>query len=212
MKVENKNFQSVLMNVIHEIESMEYKSHDPYDLLGSGPILWLRSRKSKTLNALTTKEPSRKEQIVRSIVAPIYQNTNIWKLYRMMFRIQPVQHPKTMGLMLQAYLALYKTSSKKKYLAQAKVCASWLMTNFDQRGFKNYCWGLPYIWPSDDHIPRFGPQSTLSAVNGLGFVSLYEATKDVIYLEVAQSTCEFYLKHLRIDRTQLNKWAFSYLS
>ena len=210
MTCEFSNEENILINLINEVERMNYKSHDPYDLLGSGPIVWLRSKNSKTLNAITAKEPSRKEKIIRSLVSPVYQNTHIWKLYRFMFRIQPVQHPKTMGLMLQSYINIYNYSHEEEYLKKAKICANWLMTNCDQHSFGYYCWGLPYVWPSDDHIPCFGPQSTLSAVNGLGFIDLYEITKNKKYLNVAQSVCEFYIKHLRIDKINRNKWAFSY--
>lgn len=204
------DIRRVVGQVIGEIERMEYRSHDPYDLLGSGPIVWLRSRKSKALSAITSKEPSRKEKVIRVVVAPIYQSTLTWTLYRQVFGIQPLQHPKTMGLMLQGYLALYRALGEGHYLQQAKGCASWLMTNSDQLGFGYYCWGLPWVWPSDDQIPRFGPQSTLSAVNGLGFMDLFDATGDEAYLQVGRSVCDFFLTHLNIDRISPQMWAFSY--
>ena len=210
MKVESINIHAAVVKVVSEIERMDYRSHDPYDLLGSGPIVWLRSRKSKTLSAITSKEPSRKEKLIRAVVAPIYQSTFTWAVYRLLFGVRPLQHPKTMGLMMQGYLGLYRALGEIRHLEQAKRCAQWLMTNSDQLGFGYYCWGLPWMWPSDEQIPRFGPQSTLSAVNGLGFVELFDATGDARYLEVARSVCDFYLKHLTIDRTDPDSWAFSY--
>lgn len=210
MNDKNMDIRTAVVRVVSEIERMDYRSHDPYDLLGSGPIVWLRSRKSKALSAITSKEPSRKEKLIRAVVAPIYQSTFTWQFYRMLFGIQPLQHPKTMGLMLQGYLALYRALGESRYMDQAKGCATWLMANSDQLGFGHYCWGLPWEWPSDEHIPRFGPQSTLSAVNGLGFVELFEETGEERYLEVARSVCDFYLKHLNIDRADPEKWAFSY--
>ncbi len=210
MTIELKNLKKILLNVLTEIENSKYSSNDPYDLLGSGPIVWLRSRKSKTLNAITSKEPSKKERLVRNLISPIYQNSVTWKIYRKIFRIKPVVHPKTMGLMLQGYVSLYKTYETKNYLNKAKFCAHWLMNNYDQLEYGYYCWGLPFIWPSDDQIPKFGPQSTLSAVNGIGFVDLYEVTKEKKYLNVAISICNFFLNHLKIDKISNDKWAFSY--
>ena len=196
--------------VIQEVERMSYRSHDPYDLLGSGPIVWLRSKKSGTLNAITSKEPSRKDKLIRQLVGPVYQSSLTWSVYRKLLRIPTEQHPKTMGLMMQGYLALYRTHGLDEHLRKAKACAKWLMENSDQLEFGYYCWGLPWVWPSEVQIPRFGPQSTLSAVNGLGFMELFEATGDERYLEVSRSICDFYLNCLNIDRVEKDKWAFSY--
>jgi rhamnogalacturonyl hydrolase YesR len=201
---------SLAGRVVAEIERVGYTSHDPYDLLGSGPIVWLRQRKSSALSAVTSKEPTPKQKIIRAMIAPIYQSTYTMALYRLIFGVKPVQHPKTMGLMLQGYLALYRATGERGYVERAHMCAQWLMANSDQLDFGHYCWGLPWMWPSDDQIPRFGPQSTISAVNGLGFVELFEATGEERYLEVARSVCDFYLEHLNIDRVAPEKWAFSY--
>lgn len=201
---------NIVGKVIDEIERQQYQSHDPYDLLGSGPIVWLRSKKNKTLSAITSKEPSRKDKLIRAVIGPIYQSTVTWAVYRALFGIKGLQHPKTMGLMLQGYLALYRTQRQHRYLEQATQCASWLMKNSDQLGFGHYCWGLPWVWPSDEQIPRFGPQSTLSAVNGLGFMDLFDATGDESYLQVGRSVCDFYLSRLNIDRVAPQMWAFSY--
>lgn len=204
------DLSSMLQRMAAGVEARNYQSHDPYDLLGSGPIVWLRQHKSKALSAVTTKEPSTKERLIRGIVGPIYQSTLTWAMYRKLFGIAPVQHPKSMGLMLQAYLGWYRASADTNILQKAVACAEWLMANSDQHGFGHYCWGLPWVWPSEDNIPSFGPQSTLSAVNGLGFVDLFEATSDPRYLEVAQSVCDFYLNCLRIDKVSEDRWAFTY--
>lgn len=204
------NVASLLNRIIEEIERRQYRSHDPYDLLGSGPIVWLRRRQNAAINAITAKAPSRKERIVRQLVSPIYQSSAVMSLYRWLLRIPAVQHPKTMGLMLQTYATLYRSVGQGSYLDRARDCAEWLMRNTDQMSFGYYCWGLPWDWPSEVTIPRFGPQSTLSAVNALGFVDLYEATKDERYLEVAVSTCDFFLNCLKIDKINSDQWAFSY--
>lgn len=201
---------SLLNRVIEEIERHQYRSHDPYDILGSKPIVWLRQRQSSALSALTAKAPSRNQRLIRQLVSPIYQSSAVMGIYRWLLRIPEVQHPKTMGLMLQTYVTIYRVLGDDSYLDRARLCAAWLIRNTDQMGFGFYCWGLPWEWPSDVTIPRFGPQSTLSAVNALGFVELYEATKDPRYLEVAVSTCEFFLNCLKIDKIDHDKWAFSY--
>src|SRR5207253_2997270 len=91
-----------------------------------------------------------------------------------------------------------------------KFYAQWLMKNSDQLGFGQFCWGLPWVWPSEVVIPRYGPQSTISTVDALGFVDLYETTGDRQYLDVARSVCEFFLQHLHLDKVTPDAWAFSY--
>lgn len=196
--------------VLLQVESANYISHDPYDLLGSGPIVWLRKRGSGALHAITSKEPSHKERFIRAIASPVYQNTYIWKLYRFIFGIEPILHPKTMGLMMQAYLSLYRSTNESKFLDKSKICATWLMEHTDQLGFGYYCWGLPWVWPSEEQIPKYGPQSTISAVIGLAFMDLFDVTSEQKYLDVACSVCDFFLTNLNIDKISEDKWAFSY--
>jgi len=201
---------ALVNKVINEIERVKYLSHDPYDILGSRPIVFLRQRRSSALTAITSKTPSRKQQIARKFIAPVYQSSTFMSLYRALLGIPPSQHPKTMGLMLQAYGALHRALGLRQYLDGARLCAEWLITNADQLGFGHYCWGLPWEWPSDVTIPRHGPQATISTVNGLGLLDLYEITGDEKYFDVARSVCEFFLKDLYLDRVRSNAWAFSY--
>jgi len=63
----------VARRVIAEIERVEYRSHDPYDLLGSGLIVRLRQNKNKMLSAITEKEPTRKQRALRTLLSPIYR-------------------------------------------------------------------------------------------------------------------------------------------
>src|SRR6266446_5728892 len=116
---------AVLNKVVAEIERVNYHSHDPYDILGSGPIVFLRKRQSGALSAITSKAPTRKQQLLRTLVAPIYQSSASMSLYRLLLGIRPTQHPKTMGLMLQAYVALHRCLRQTRHLDLAKQCAEW---------------------------------------------------------------------------------------
>src|SRR5947208_608655 len=135
---------ALVNNVINEIERVKYHSHDPYDILGSRPMVFLRQRRSGALNAITSKTPSRKQQIARKFIAPVYQSSTFISLYRALLGIRPAQHPKTMGLMLQAYGALHRALGLRQYLDGARLCAEWLITTADQLGIGHYCWCLPW--------------------------------------------------------------------
>jgi hypothetical protein len=204
------DYDLILNKVISQIEKNNFYSHDPYDVLGSSLILKLRNKKNNMLNSLTNKEPTLKDKIIRKIFSPIYQTTYAMSIYRFLFGIKEVAHPKSYGLMLQTYLSNFRRNSNIIFLEKAKKAAQWLMTNTDQHNFGKYCWGLPWIWPSEVNIPAYGPQSTMSAVIGLGFVELYEATKDDKYLEVAISVCKFFEEDLNIDKISDDMWALSY--
>ena len=202
--------QKLINNTLAEIEKVNYYSNDPYDLFESGPIRYLRKHKSSALSSITEKAPTAKQRLIRAVLSPLYQSTLVMRLYRGVCRIKRVQHPKTMGLLLQGLCAQYRTEQKPAHMLKAKNRADWLTKNTDEHRLGHYCWGLPWEWLSEVNIPRFGAQSTISAVNSLGMIDLFDITQDKKYLDVAQSTCEFYLEHLNIDKISSDKWAVSY--
>lgn len=195
-----------------EMEARGFASHDPYDILGSPLVVWLRSRRRNPLKSITDKQPSRRDRLVRRILAPLYQTTAGTMTYRRLCGIRKVVHPKTMGLLLQAYARLARDRVEGPWLDKARRCASWLMENTDQHGYGKFCWGLPWVWPSGpgNIIPAFGPQSTMTAVIGLGFTDLFEAAGEQVHLDVARSACDFFMEHLRIDQEDPDRWALSY--
>ena len=195
-----------------EMEARGFASHDPYDILGSPLVVWLRSRRSNPLNSITEKQPSARDRLVRRLLAPLYQTTAGTMAYRRLCGIPKVAHPKTRGLLLQAYARLARDRAEGDWLDKARACAAWLMEHADQHGFGKYCWGLPWVWPSGpgNIIPAFGPQSTMTAVIGLGFTDLFEAAGDPAYLDVARSCCDFFQEHLHVDRSDPEAWALSY--
>lgn len=196
------------------IERHGHAGNDPYDVLGSPLLVYLRSSRldpvSVVASKVTTQSSFRKN--VKTLLVPIYQSAAFMRLLRLVLGVRKTINPKSMGLLVQGYVQLHKLAPEEEYLNKIDYSLRWLMEHTNQ-DFGKYCWGIPYVWQMVNpncRIPRGGAQSTLTAVNGLGFLDAFELTGNEQYLDVAKSCCDFFLENLNIDRINDRQIAFSY--
>ena len=207
-------YWQALSQVDQWIEKKKHVGNDPYDVLGSPLLVYLRSSRFDPVSVVASKEESTSNyrKRLKELLVPVYQSARFMQLLRVVLGIRKTINPKTMGLLAQGYVQLHKITPEERYLHKIDYCLQWLIDH-SNRDFGKYCWGIPYVWQMvrpNCRIPKGGPQSTLTAVNGLGFVDAYELTGNERYLDVARSCCDFFLDDLFIDRISDTQIAFSY--
>ncbi|HET55576.1 MAG TPA: hypothetical protein ENN33_10225 [Ignavibacteria bacterium] len=131
-----EKIESSLKNLYNYIESENYRGYDPYDTLNS----WFPFQ-------VFGKWPA--------ILAIQFQKRNPVNI-RPLLGVKKFHSTKGMGLLLKAYVKLYKLTVDKKLLSSIKFIKDWLIEN---RTFYNndFCWGYdyPYSTPNFVHEKEF---------------------------------------------------------
>jgi len=123
---------------------------------------------------------------------------------RRLFRIPKKINAKGIGILAGAYLYRYQATGEEKYLQKTRACLDWLYAH-PSPGYKEFCWGYPFVWHSAEVLPRFTPSGHVSAVCGDAFFRYYKLFGEEKYLDVCRSICRFFLHHLQrvIDTPQM---------
>ncbi len=172
------------------------KGWDPYDIKDSKVYLRIENIKVKLIKKILLK--------VMNISVDIFPNIS-----RKIFRIQPLENAKGIGLVLSSYCNLYKKTNDKVYLEKAFSYAKWLLNN-RSKGYFGYSWGYPFDWKSNIFIPKHTPSSVVSYTVGNAFFSLYKISNDIKYLEVCKEVCLFFTKSLNITYCENDCLCYSY--
>lgn len=174
------------------VESRLWKGYDPYDALNS-PLLMACSLNRPLLRIVYTQTLKR---------LPI----NLRKL----LMIEEECNPKSMGLFLASYVALYRATGAEEYINRVRTLINWLIDNSSD-GYVGHCWGYNFHWQSRSF---FAPARTPTVVNTCfvanASLDAYEALGDESCLEVARSSCEFITRSLNIYETIDGRMCFSY--
>jgi len=76
--------------------------------------------------------------------------------------------------------------------------------------YDNYSWGYNFPWQSSNrYLAKNEATIVSSSYAGFALINLYDITKEVKYLDIAESICEFIIKDLNIMKID-NKICFSY--
>ncbi len=120
------------------------------------------------------------------------------------------RYPQAHAQIIRALVSYSKTSSKLGFLEQAiKLGEELILMRSDQS--QNFGWGQPFDWPSSAHIMKANtPRATVSSQCSMAFLDLYDATKDVKYLDIAASTCNLYLEDFNCHKDEEGDVCFSY--
>ena len=119
---------------------------------------------------------------------------------RRLLLIRPGINPKGMGLLAQAYLALYRTRGEGRYLCEAHRRLEWLASHAVPCG-EGVGWGYHFDWAARAFfVPRNIPTVVNTSTIGKAFLSAYHLTKEARYLETAQLAAFFILSAL--NRTE----------
>lgn len=173
------------------IEAEEFMGWDPYDALNS-PLLKSLSFRSRFLSILWV-------QLLRNFPANP----------RPLLGIEKASNPKGQGLLLAAYLRLYRQEPTVETLAIVDHLSSWLEKHVVE-GYSGACWGFNFDWPNRSFFAPAGtPTVVNTAVIAGAFLDGYERLGRRRWLEIARSSCDFIMNDLNMHE-DLNGVCFSY--
>lgn len=183
--------ENIFIKLENHIKSTDFKGYDPHDALNS-PILRALTFGNRFLGIIYLQLLKR---------CPIN--------FRPILLIKKGINPKGFGLLISSYVEKYKFSNNDKDLKQAKYFADRLIANYS-KGYSGKCWGYNFDWPNrNSHFKKGLPTIVNTSFIANGFLDLYEITKDIKYLDIAISSCEFIINDLnRYDEN--DSFCFSY--
>ena len=179
------------------------KGYDPYDVKGYN---------SYTLKLWQDFKLLSWHQIISRLFLLDFADTYLPWLTRKVLMVEKKDHATVHGLLLSSFCNLYEIDKDDQYLEKAKKHAQWLIDN--QIKTKEYTsWGTPFNWKSGEKI--FGPDTSLSVVNawcGEGLHSIYNITKDEVYLKTLESIAKNIIEEIGFVRLNEEEICFSYSS
>jgi len=170
-----------LRRLLDYIDHKGWEGYDPYDALNSLPLLKLPN---KWLRVAPT---------VFFRLSPIN--------FRKLFLVKKGINPKAMGLLLSSYSLLHRMKIVPS-LENADRIFDWLCQNA-AAGYSGNGWGYNFPWQSRDRLLERGiPTIVNTSFIGHGILDYYDRSGNQKALEVARSSCEFFLKDLNIRETK----------
>ena len=177
-----RSFQNLEMYVARR----KYKGYDPYDVLTS-PI------------------PFRKFGKWPSVIAIQIAKRNPLNL-RKLIGVPRMWNPKALGLFLQGYSILPKSSENK-------TKCLWLfekLLELQTPDMPGMCWGYPFPWASPEKfLPAWSPTSVVSGFVAQGLDSYYRQYGDKRALAALEQVCVFLSEALEHTERE-NFYAISY--
>ncbi len=164
---------SIILDLEKWVSDRDYRGYDPYD--------GMRSR------------------ILKAIPLPGKYTKIAWIQFfkkcpvnlRPLFLIPKGINPKGMGLFLSSYVYLYRATGEQRWLDTARSIANWLLGH-SSSGYPGKSWGYNFDWQSRAFfVPAGIPTIVNTSFIGHGFLDLYEATQDKLWLDTAQQASEF---------------------
>lgn len=186
--MDNKILNSII-KLEKYIKQENFSGYDPYDVLNSFiPFHWFGSSVQKIALQLHKRNP-----------------VNI----RPLIGIRKGLNPKGLGLLLKAYVILFKATGIEEYLHNADWIFKWLLNNYS-KGYSGICWGYNFDWTSDpDFIPAFTPSVVVTSFITDGLFEYYQLSQNKEAKDAIISSSNYVIRDLK--RTELNEGVcFSY--
>lgn len=150
--------KNIINNHINHIEHNNFKGWDPYDALNS-PLLKFLSFNNKWGRIFWI-------QIIRRLPFNL----------RKILLIPKGHNPKGLGLFLEGYVKLYRSTKKEKYIYQIEQLLQLLEDNVSQ-GYSGNCWGYNFPWQSRAvYRPRYTPTVVNTSFIGHALLDCYKFT------------------------------------
>jgi hypothetical protein len=175
-------------------DEARFKGYDPYDGLNS-----------KLFQALPLIP---KVRLFRLVWIQFFKRSPLD--LRKFVGIGPEYNPKALGLFLSAYCIFYKRDKKQADLDTIHFLTEEI-EKCQSKGFSGACWGYNFDWESRAFFqPKYTPTIVASSFIANAILDAYEITGDKKLLDMARSTCDFFLKDLNRTATADGSFAFSY--
>ncbi len=156
------------------------------------------------------KNLSRKSKLAKILTAPlVFLSDNYSNILRKFFVVRKNIFPQGQAIIARAYFGKYKITKDKSYLEKAIAILEWLKENTSV-GYNKYCWGQPYDWYSRKLFPANVPRATVTSQVANAFLDAYEILHDKKYLDVAESSCNFFIEDLNWEKDIDGFICFSY--
>lgn len=172
---------NVLKNLLNYIENEDYSGYDPYDALSSTlPFNRLGKYFSWCVMQIQVRNP-----------------INI----RPLLGIKKKKGVKSIALILESYVNLYKHSGNLEYLNKAMELYNWLLDN-RLSGYEGNCWAIhfPIAWTNNNR-PAHDPSSVLSCFVFNSVFELYLINKDEGIKNNLLEITNFILKYVPVSET-----------
>ncbi|MBU8893922.1 MAG: hypothetical protein KOO66_14165 [Bacteroidales bacterium] len=158
------------------------------------------------------KNLSHKSKLAKTLTAPlIYLSDNYSNILRKVFVVKKNLFPQGQAVIARAYFSKYKITKDKIYLEKAINILEWLKQNTSP-GYNKLCWGQPYNWHSRKLFPENVPRATVTSQVANAFLDAYEILHEKKYLDVAESSCNFFIESLNWEKDKDGFICFSYTS
>jgi hypothetical protein len=119
-------------------------------------------------------------------------------------------NPKGIGLFLNGYCNMYRTSPDPVILERINSLAEMIISLITP-GFSGSCWGYNFDWQSLAFFqPKYTPTIVASTFIGYALLDAFDITGHELYRDHALSVCDFILKDLNRTFDQEGDFAFSY--
>lgn len=163
-----------LMDLEQWVESHNYTGYEPFDGLSS----YLR---------ILTFGNCLLERILQQLVRQSPINL------RPLLGITPQESTKGSGYMAWGYLNMYQLTGDNRYKEKAIERFDWLAANKSPRYVK-HSWGNHFDYASrGGKLPRHESTIVWTSLIGQAFLDAYGVLKEIKYLEIANSICEWIL-------------------
>jgi hypothetical protein len=178
----SSTYREISDNLLHYIETQNYRGYDPYDTLNS----WLPFEFfGKWGRPVAIQIQKRNPINVRPVIG-----------------IKKGYNPKAMGLFLQSYSLMYKNNPSDEVRSKMDFLFNWLRDN-RSKGFNHYCWGYNFDWASSvKFLPAYSPTIVVSVFVAKGIIEYHKSTQNPEAIMVLKSIAEFVINDLPQSKDQ----------
>jgi len=188
----SKVISDSLNKLILYIENQDYKGFDPYDALKS-PLFKLPFFRTNKFVRFFTQQFGKRFPI---------------NLRPLLF-VPKGYNPVTLGLCIQAYSYLFRSSSKEEYLQKIDFLITELR-KLIPNGYSGACWGYDFDWEARyAQIPAYQPTVVATGIITNALFECYRITKNEHALNLCKSAISFILNDLNRYETE-TEICFSY--
>lgn len=189
----DEQIRQSLFLLLRHMEREEFKGYDPYDGLTS-PLFKLPLLSSHHKIRFYSQQVVKRSRLNLRPLLGIRKNLN----------------PVTLGLAVQAYAALYKSTAKNEYRQQAESLISKL-TTLRANGFHGSCWGYDFPWEARyATIPAYQPTVVATGIIANGLFEAHRAMQSVESAKHVVSAADFVMKDLNRHQESDGSFCFSY--
>ena len=188
--------EEILTKTIERAQKSNFRSYDISDLKRMKLLLFANKIPVRLIRGLITRPLTYLQKYKPNWLRPFIKGDGF-------------VYPQGQAMFIRGQANLIRKNHPLGDLSLCKEIADWLIENRNKE-YKNYCWGQPFLWFSRKPFPPNLPRATVTSQVGWAFLDLYELTQDQQYLDVAISTCHFFIEDLNYTPDAYGNYCFSY--